>query len=151
MAGNPVTKNQVGNSLDTLRLVVSEVVELDGSDYGNCPFHDEATNSFNIFRAKSGRARYYCFGCQASGDVFNFLQKTKQFKFAEAIEYVSKLLDRPISRQSSPSEVSGSLDTNTEFQGLSDTKDDPPTKFCEKDCPKYLALKEDYEAILEQH
>jgi len=55
--------------------VISEVVDLDkrGSRHvGCCPFHDEKTGSFTVF---ADDQRFHCFGCQESGDVFDFLQK----------------------------------------------------------------------------
>lgn len=148
MPRDPITKDQAVNSLDLLRVVVAETTTLNADDFGSCPFHAEATSSFHIFKAKSGRARFHCFGCEASGDVFNFLNKTKQLSFAAAIKYLSGLLDRPV--VSASREPGDDHSDPGSFVGLLDTKDgDPPTKFCEKDCPKYAALLEDYNYILE--
>src|SRR2546423_11043958 len=41
---------------------------------GLCPFHDERTPSFGIGPGQKG---YPCFGCQASGDGFTFVQGTE--------------------------------------------------------------------------
>ncbi|MEH3075439.1 MAG: DNA primase [Quadrisphaera sp.] len=54
-----------------------------GSLKGLCPFHDERTPSFTV-RPSTGR--YRCFGCQESGDVFDFLVKTTGVTFVEAVE-----------------------------------------------------------------
>lgn len=142
MPKDPITKDQAVNSLDLLRIVVAETVELNEEDYACCPFHNEATTSFNIFKAKSGRARYHCFGCGVDGDIFNYLQQTKQLNFRSAIDFISKLIDREV--VASPSEQSERLPSHN--SGLLDMKD----KSCEADCPKYAALREDYNAILEQ-
>ena len=40
---------------------------------GLCPFHNEKTPSFNV---RSDEGYYKCFGCDAKGDVFKFLQET---------------------------------------------------------------------------
>ena len=50
---------------------------------GLCPFHDERTPSFGIDPAQKV---YYCFGCQAGGDVFKFVMETERLDFASALE-----------------------------------------------------------------
>jgi DNA primase len=50
---------------------------------GLCPFHSEKTGSFSV-NAEEGL--YYCFGCQASGDVITFLRSIEGCDFVEAVE-----------------------------------------------------------------
>ncbi|HEX2064528.1 MAG TPA: CHC2 zinc finger domain-containing protein, partial [Acidimicrobiales bacterium] len=50
---------------------------------GLCPFHAEKTPSFSI-NAEEGL--YYCFGCQAKGDVITFVREVEHLDFAEAVE-----------------------------------------------------------------
>jgi DNA primase len=50
---------------------------------GLCPFHAEKTPSFSV-NAEAGL--YYCFGCQAKGDVITFLREVEHLDFAEAVE-----------------------------------------------------------------
>lgn len=50
---------------------------------GLCPFHGERTPSFNV-REETGR--YKCFGCDASGDVFTFVQQIEHVDFVGAVE-----------------------------------------------------------------
>jgi len=53
---------------------------------GLCPFHDERTPSFSV---DPGAKLYYCFGCQAGGDVFTFLQEKEGLEFREAVEQLA--------------------------------------------------------------
>jgi len=54
---------------------------------GLCPFHDERTPSFGIDPAQKV---YYCFGCQAAGDVFTFVQETEGVDFKGALELLAE-------------------------------------------------------------
>lgn len=48
---------------------------------GLCPFHSEKTPSFTVSPDKK---LWYCFGCGAGGNVFNFLMRMEGLTFAEA-------------------------------------------------------------------
>ncbi|WP_372728794.1 DNA primase [Nocardioides sp.] len=67
--------------------VVSSYVTLrnagGGSQKGLCPFHDEKSPSFHVTPA---RGFYHCFGCQAGGDVINFVMQIDGLTFAESVE-----------------------------------------------------------------
>src|SRR5690606_5381915 len=65
--------------------VVAEHVSLRraGKNYvGLCPFHQERTPSFTVSPDKQ---MFYCFGCQAGGDVFAFLMRREGLSFPEAV------------------------------------------------------------------
>ena len=67
--------------------VIGEHVQLRNAGGGNlkgiCPFHDEKSPSFNVTPA---RGLFYCFGCQAGGDVIKFVQDVERVDFSEAVE-----------------------------------------------------------------
>jgi DNA primase len=50
---------------------------------GLCPFHAEKTPSFSV---NGEEGLYYCFGCQAKGDVITFVREVEHLEFAEAVE-----------------------------------------------------------------
>jgi DNA primase len=53
-----------------------------GREYkGRCPFHADETPSFSVSEEKG---LYHCFGCGASGDVFNLVMKLDAVSFADA-------------------------------------------------------------------
>ena len=69
--------------------VVSQYVKLNkrGSTYfGLCPFHNENTPSFSVTPAKQ---MYYCFGCGAGGNVFNFVMEYENYTFGEALKHLA--------------------------------------------------------------
>jgi DNA primase len=54
---------------------------------GLCPFHEERTPSFSVDPREK---LYYCFGCEAGGDVFRFVQEKEGFGFGEAVEVLAE-------------------------------------------------------------
>ncbi|MFZ0325578.1 MAG: DNA primase [Actinomycetes bacterium] len=54
-----------------------------GSLKGLCPFHDEKSPSFHVTPSKG---LYFCFGCQAGGDVIDFVRRIDHLDFNEAVE-----------------------------------------------------------------
>ena len=70
--------------------VVSQYVKLTrkGSSYfGLCPFHNEKTPSFSV---TPGKQMYYCFGCGAGGNVFNFIMEYEDYTFGEALKHLAE-------------------------------------------------------------
>jgi len=49
---------------------------------GACPFHQEKDPSFYVYPDKDF---FICYGCQAKGDVFDFLMRSEGFTFSEAV------------------------------------------------------------------
>ncbi|MGO8932287.1 MAG: DNA primase [Terracidiphilus sp.] len=73
---------------------------------GLCPFHKEKTPSFSVH---AGQQFFYCFGCQASGDVFSFVGKIENVGFPEAVRIVAQKCGIPLPKRefSSPEEAAG--------------------------------------------
>jgi len=64
---------------------------------GLCPFHKEKTPSFNV--NGGSQQFYYCFGCQASGDVFSFVGKVENVSFPEAVRIVAQKCGIPLPKR----------------------------------------------------
>lgn len=54
---------------------------------GLCPFHSERTPSFHV---TPGDNFFHCFGCGASGDLYDFLQRIEGLDFPEAVESLAR-------------------------------------------------------------
>lgn len=86
---NDGDKNRVREASDLVALV-SETVALKqrGREFwGRCPFHDEKTPSFKVDPSSQ---LFYCFGCQASGDVFSFVMRSQNMEFLDALRYLAE-------------------------------------------------------------
>ncbi len=54
---------------------------------GLCPFHTERTPSFTVAQDNNV---YHCFGCGASGDIYDFLMRIEGLEFPEAVESLAR-------------------------------------------------------------
>ncbi len=54
---------------------------------GLCPFHDEKTPSFTV---DTTRGLFHCFGCQAGGNVYQFIQEKENLAFPDAVEWLAR-------------------------------------------------------------
>jgi DNA primase len=52
-----------------------------------CPFHQETKPSFSVNPAQGF---FYCFGCQASGDIIDFYKDINGLDFPEAVEQLAR-------------------------------------------------------------
>jgi DNA primase len=69
--------------------IVGEVAQLrkvGRSWVGLCPFHSEKSPSFSV---NAEQKLYYCYGCQAGGNLFRFVQETQHLDFAAAVAWVA--------------------------------------------------------------
>jgi DNA primase len=65
-----------------------------GSQYkAKCPFHNERTASFSI---SPERGVYYCFGCGAKGDIFNFVEAFEGTDFKGALKILADRAGVPL-------------------------------------------------------
>ncbi|MBE9213284.1 DNA primase [Plectonema cf. radiosum LEGE 06105] len=76
--------------------VISERVVLRkrGKDFlGLCPFHNEKTPSFSVSPSKQ---MYFCFGCQAGGNVIKFMMELDKRSFAEVVLDLARRYQVPV-------------------------------------------------------
>lgn len=52
---------------------------------GLCVFHKEKTPSFYVY---DGGANFHCFGCGANGDTIDYLMRTRNLSFGEAMRWL---------------------------------------------------------------
>jgi len=93
------SRDRVRDAVDFVELVSArtELRRAGSARYeGLCPFHDERTPSFGIDPVQKV---YYCFGCQAAGDVFTFVQETEGLDFKGALELLAERYGVELERQ----------------------------------------------------
>jgi len=73
----------------TIEDVIGSYIKIDksGKSYkAKCPFHNEKTPSFFISPDRGG---YYCFGCNAKGDIFSFVEQFEGLDFRGALKILA--------------------------------------------------------------
>ena len=80
------TLKQRVNIVDVVRRYVA-LRPASGRHVGLCPFHQEKTASFSVNEAEGF---YYCFGCQAGGDVLDFYMRINGLEFKEALKQLAE-------------------------------------------------------------
>jgi DNA primase len=86
---SPQSVDRVRQAADILEIVNAHTdLRQQGARWvGLCPFHEERTPSFSVNPAEK---LYYCFGCEAGGDVFRFVQEKEGVEFPEAVELLAE-------------------------------------------------------------
>ncbi|MFZ2522714.1 MAG: DNA primase [Minisyncoccia bacterium] len=81
--------DQIKSKIDIVTLISSYMkLEKAGSNWkGKCPFHNEKTPSFFV---SPDRGSYYCFGCQAKGDIFTFVEEFEGLDFLGALKVLAE-------------------------------------------------------------
>ncbi|MFL3012906.1 MAG: DNA primase [Acidimicrobiales bacterium] len=79
---------RVREESDIIRLITqhTQLKKVGRSWKGLCPFHNEKTPSFTVHQENG---RYYCFGCQATGDSIEFLREIDNLDFVAAVEILA--------------------------------------------------------------
>jgi len=101
-------KELVKSQVDIVN-VVSEYVRLrrvGNRLTGLCPFHNEKTPSFSL---RADHQFFRCFGCDAKGDVFEFVMKIEGLTFWEALKKLAELNGIPLPKQSLASDETTKL------------------------------------------
>jgi DNA primase len=103
----PESIQAVRDGADLVELVRGRVAltRRGGRWVGRCPFHEERTPSFSLLPPDS--RRYYCHGCGATGDAFDWMQQQEGASdFAEAVVALAERFGIELSYdEESPGEV----------------------------------------------
>src|SRR5215218_4298102 len=96
---SPDTIERVKEAADIVEIVSAHTdLRRQGERFvGLCPFHDERTPSFSVDPREK---LYYCFGCEAGGDVFRFVEEKEGLSFPEAVERLGERYGVEVERES---------------------------------------------------
>lgn len=86
---SPDLKDEIRRKVDVVDLVSAHVALKKAGKYykGLCPFHQEKTPSFHVDRDKG---LWHCFGCNSGGDAYDFVMRTANLTFSEAVQELAR-------------------------------------------------------------
>ena len=76
-----MTKDEILSTYSMRDIVERYGIHINHSGFCLCPFHSEKTASLKLYKNS-----FYCFGCHAHGDIFNFVQRMENCSFKEAFK-----------------------------------------------------------------
>jgi DNA primase len=99
-----------------------------------CPFHNEKTPSFFV---SPERDSYYCFGCNAKGDIFTFVQEFEGLDFFGALKLLAErtgveLVRENIGMKNEKEAIFNALEAATQFFESNLPKSQSAIKYLEK-------------------
>ena len=62
---------------------------------GCCPYHEDATPSFQIYRTPDGIWLGHCQACGETANVVQLVQRTDKVSFADAMQIIKKMTENP--------------------------------------------------------
>ncbi|NWG22411.1 MAG: DNA primase [Chloroflexi bacterium] len=86
----PTIADQIKEKIDIVEFISAYVPlrKAGRSFVGFCPFHPNSrTPAFNVFPDTQS---FHCFGCKASGTVFDFLMRREGLEFKDALEQLAR-------------------------------------------------------------
>ena len=63
---------------------------VDGSVWATCPFHGDGNERTPSMKVDDEAGTFYCFACKESGSVFDFVMKTEDVEFGEAVRSLAE-------------------------------------------------------------
>lgn len=92
-----MTTNDVENirsSVTMAQLVSMYGYKINRSGMMRCPFHGDTHPSMKIYDGSRG---FYCFVCNAGGDIYDFVMRHDGLEFPKAVERVAEMFSIPLS------------------------------------------------------
>lgn len=90
-----------------------------------CPFHSEKTASFQVFPSREGFEKFHCKGCDAFGNVIDFVRQYDGVDFPAACEILGGTREPPTTNRPEPKPATPSFDPYSGFIVLPPPADAP--------------------------
>ena len=68
----------------------TQIYQKSGKPWIKCPFHGNGQERTPSCKLDIESSRYYCFGCHATGTMFNFVMEMEHLTFPESVEFLAE-------------------------------------------------------------
>lgn len=68
----------------------TQIYQKSGRPWIKCPFHGNGQERTPSCKLDVEQSRYYCFGCHATGTMFNFVMEMEHLTFPESVEFLAQ-------------------------------------------------------------
>ena len=79
--------DEIKQSVSMIEMLQHYGIETNRSNFCRCPFHQEKSASFKAYPGTRG---FYCYGCNESGSVIDFVMKFFGLSFGDAIKKINE-------------------------------------------------------------
>ena len=79
--------DEIKQSVSMIEMLQHYGIETNRSNFCRCPFHQEKSASFKAYPGSRG---FYCYGCNESGSVIDFVMKFFGLSFGDAIKKINE-------------------------------------------------------------
>ena len=126
--------NKIKSKSDLITILNYYGIHLNKSNMAKCPFHNEKTASLSI-KEEGNKAIYHCFGCNAHGDIIDFIREKEGLEPLQAVKKAYEILNIPLQIQPSK------LDNFINFISKKDNYNNCYTYKDENNNPLYMKVK----------
>ena len=126
--------NKIKSKSDLITILNYYGIHLNKSNMAKCPFHNEKTASLSI-KEEGNKAIYHCFGCNAHGDIIDFIREKEGLEPLHAVKKAYEILNIPLQIQPSK------LDNFINFISKKDNYNNCYTYKDENNNPLYMKVK----------
>jgi len=93
---NDIVEIQKKNDIVDVFKIFLEVINFDGMNWCECPFHDD--DGFVMSRAKvmyisKEKQKFRCYHCNANGDVFTIVMKMRNCTLTDAVKFLAERIN----------------------------------------------------------
>ncbi len=103
---NFLYKLKQSNPIDSVMSSYTHLIKRGHNYVCLCPFHSEKSPSCTVYASDASDEHFFCYGCQAGGDVITFIMKIENLDYIEAVRLLAERAGIPMPDNNESSDFS---------------------------------------------